>query len=87
MPRFFILDNRIEVYEDFCSKYFPYHLNEDYKHREKFENISTEAFVGEHHDFINDIAHIYCTHNEIGGENIDSKTISVLEEVVVGNNV
>lgn len=64
-------------------------MKEDYKRREKFENISAEAFGGEHHDgvmvradlpfteleliqiFVHEIAHIYCTHNEIGGENID----------------
>ncbi len=48
--RFFTPDNGIKVYEDFCSTYFPHHLNEDYKRREKFENISAEAFVGEQCD-------------------------------------
>ena len=91
MLRFFTPDNGIEVYEDFCSTYFPHHLKEDYKRREKFENISAEAFSSEHHDgvmvradlpfpeleliqiYVHEVAHIYCTHNEIGGENFYQK--------------
>lgn len=91
MLRFFTPDNGIEIYEDFCSTYFPHHLKEDYKRREKFENISAEAFSSEHHDgvmvradlpfpeleliqiYVHEVAHIYCTHNEIGGENFYQK--------------
>ena len=50
MLRFFTPDNGIQVYEDFCSIYFPHHLKEDYNRREKFENISAEAFVSEQYD-------------------------------------
>jgi len=36
MLRFFTPDDGIQVCADFCSTYFPHHLNEDYKRREKF---------------------------------------------------
>ena len=105
MLRFFTPDNGIEVYENFCGTYFPHHLNEDYKRREKFENISAEAFVGEHHDgvmvradlpfpeleliqiFVHEIAHIYCTHNEIGGENFYQKYCDAPDHPIYGENI
>ena len=105
MLRFFTPDNGIEVYEDFCSTYFPHHLNEDYKRREKFENISAEAFVGERCDgvmvradlpfpkleliqiFVHEIAHIYCTHNEISGENFYQKYCDAPDHPIYGENI
>lgn len=105
MLRFFTSDNGIQVYEDFCSTYFPHHLKEDYKRREKFENISAEAFVSEQYNgvmiradlpfpemeliqiFVHEIAHIYCTHNEINGGNFYRKYCDAPDHPVYGENI
>lgn len=44
---FFTPDNGIEVYEAFCSKYFPDWLQEDYMADGYFEDIAASAFIGE----------------------------------------
>lgn len=105
MLRFFTPDNGIEVYEEFCSTYFPRHLNEDYRHREKFENMAAEAFASEGHKgvmirtdlpfsepellqiYAHEIAHIYCTLNEIKGENFYTKYCDAPDHPIYGENV
>ena len=103
--RFFTPDNGIAVYENFCNTYFPHHLKEDYKRREKFENISAEAFVGEKCDgvmiradlpfpemeliqiFVHEIAHIYCTRNEIEGGKFYEKYCDAPNHPIYGENI
>ena len=105
MLRFFTPDNGIEVYEKFCSTYFPIHLNEDYRYREKFENMAAEAFVSDGHMgvmlridltfpeaellqiYAHEIAHIYCTLNEIKGESFYTKYCDAPDHPVYGENV
>lgn len=42
---FFTPDNGLTVYEDFCHRYFPEHLNEDYRADGYFQSFAAQAFV------------------------------------------
>lgn len=44
---FFVPENGIKVYERFCSRYFPKHLDEPYKSNGYFDEIAAQAFVSE----------------------------------------
>lgn len=44
---FFAPDNGLTVYEQFCGRYFPKNLREDYKTEGYFESFAAQAFVGE----------------------------------------
>lgn len=44
---FFAPDNGLTVYEQFCGRYFPKNLREDYKAEGYFESFAAQAFVGE----------------------------------------
>lgn len=80
--------NREHTFEEFCSKYFPYRLNDDYKKDEYYQFIAS-AFPGKkagdkqgvlfrldvecdenelYHIMLHELAHIYCTHNELDGK-------------------
>lgn len=43
---FFTPDNGLEVYEQFCRKYFPKHLDENYTADGYFQSFAAQAFVG-----------------------------------------
>lgn len=47
MLAFFTPANGIEVYEAFCTEYFPKYLQEPYWEKGYFEGIAAQAFVGE----------------------------------------
>lgn len=105
MIRFFTPENGEEVYEDFCSTYFPNHLEENYKNREKYENMAAEAFVREQYNgvmirsdlpfpeieliqiFTHEIAHIYCTRNEIDGGNFYDRFCNNPNHPIYGENI
>lgn len=105
MIRFFTPKNGMEVYEEFCSTYFPHHLKENYKNREKYENMAAEAFVSELYSgvmiradlafpeadllqiFAHEIAHIYCTRNEIDGGDFYGRFCDDPYHPVYGENI
>ena len=81
-------ENREHIFEEFCSKHFPYRLIDDYKKDEYYQFIAS-AFPGKtaaekqgilfrmdvecgenelYHIMLHELAHIYCTHNELGGK-------------------
>lgn len=81
-------ENREHIFEEFCSKYFPYRLNDNYKRDEYYQFIAS-AFPGKnavdkqgilfrmdvkidenelYHIMLHELAHIYCTHNELNGK-------------------
>lgn len=43
---FFTPDNGLAVYEQFCRKYFPKHLDEDYRAEGYFQSFAAQAFAG-----------------------------------------
>jgi len=43
---FFIPDNGLEIYEQFCRKYFPKNLDENYIADGYFQSFAVQAFVG-----------------------------------------
>lgn len=43
---FFTPDNGLAVYERFCRRYFPKHLDEDYKAEGYFQSFAAQAFAG-----------------------------------------
>lgn len=47
---FFTKETGREVYESFCSKYFPKYLREDYKSPGYFESFAAQAFIGSEKD-------------------------------------
>lgn len=44
---FFTPDNGLEIYEQFCQKYFPKNLDENYTAEGYFQSFAAQAFVGE----------------------------------------
>ena len=64
----FMTEDQKEIFEQFCSKYFPYRLNDRYQ-EEGYFDFRASSFIGMDNGGKDGIMpHIYCAHHELDGK-------------------